>query len=366
VNVQGVPSISGPGAYRGLAVHDFFAGYVKHLHRTKRQTDFEALDSILAKTLQKYPALTLEQHEDIRSQAKNLVRGFVFNPDTFYGVETPLELQVDIGAGRTVTITGRLDFLEVGPQGNVAWVGDVKSNHVIWPDSQVCKDFQLRVYAALVFANMPGIERVYGRLLMSRYGIGLPQKGEASWDREDTWQLLEHLASRLAAHFEGRLKNERVPGTWCGYCPLRRPGKCSLYKSYYGTTPAPPLNDQQARKLARQVIALEQARDERIALLKDYVNEHGPVRVGSGEYAEVFGYHTRESEDIPAAAIIEILQNHADLVGAPPLDELLSVNKRSKAFKQLRRVPELADDLSDAVQITYSTTFTHKRVGGAE
>lgn len=366
VSVEGLDGPSGPGAYRGQAVHDFFASYVRHLHTVGRQTDWDAGEALLAVTFNKYPALTLAQHDEVREQAENLVRGFVLNPAIFYGVEEPMEMVVGIGAGKTVRITGRLDYLEVDAEQDLARVVDVKSNHVIWPDTQVRKDFQLRVYAALVMANLLHIERVEGRLLMSRYGISLPQRGEAVWDSDDSQTLREHLGSRLAAHFAGKLKRERIPGTWCQYCPLRQPGKCTLHRSYYGTTPPPPQTENQARKLARQVVALEQAREARLQLLKAYTNEHGPLPVGSHDSAEVFGFHKRESEEIPATQLLAILEDHRDLVGDQPLDDLLTVNKRSKAFRELRRVPDLRSALQDVIQVKVATTFGHKTVEGGD
>ena len=180
----------------------------------------------------------------------------------------------------------------------VARIFDVKSQYSIWPDSRVKDDFQLKTYAMLVLDTFPHVDRVEGRLLLSRYGISLPQKGEAVFTRADTDEFKEHLSYRLAAHFRGDLKGEHVPGTHCSYCPLKRVGKCTLYRSYWGTTPPPPLKDAQARRLARQVIVLEQAREERIALLKEYVKEAGPLAVGATSQAEVFDYHPSESEEI--------------------------------------------------------------------
>jgi hypothetical protein len=115
--------------------------------------------------------------------------------------------------------------------------------------------------------------------------------------------------------------------------------------------------------MARQIIALEEAREIRLALLKDYVSEHGPVSVGSGEHAEVFAFHKRESEEIPATALMQILDENFGLVGPQPLDELLTVKKTSRVYRQLRYHKDLRTFFDDAARMTASTTFGHKAVG---
>lgn len=363
LNVEGLQGPPGPGAYRGTAIHDFFTRYIHHLYMGGRETDWAGVDLVLGEVLPRYPKLTIEQREDVIEQAGNIARSFIMRPERYYGCEEAFETEVPLAGGGRALITGRLDYLEV--EDGRARIIDVKSNHTIWPDSRVRKDFQLRVYAMLVLDNLPQVEAVEGQLLMSRYGLSLPQRGEAVWDREDAQALKAHLGDRLAAHFSGKLKRELIPGTWCQYCPLRRPGRCSLYRSYYGTVPPVPLSPKQALRLARQVMALEDARELRLQLLKDYVNEHGPLAVGSGEYAELFAHHKRESEEIPASALLRILEDNFDLLGPQPLDELLTVNKRSKEFKALRR-SEVGPDIDGAAELRYSTTFGHKSIGGEE
>lgn len=348
------------GAYRGQAVHDFFARYVQHLYDGGRQTDWDAVGEILTNVFQCYPALRFEQRQDVADQARRIAESFIFRPECFYGVEEPFETNVPLDGGEICTVTGRLDYLEV--EDGVARIWDVKSNHQMIPDSRVWDDTQLKVYAMLVLDNLPHVDLAEGRLLMSRYGISLPQRGEAVWTRENVRALRSHLSSRLAAHFAGRLRGERVPGTWCQYCPLRRPGRCTLYRSYHGTVPPPPLSEQQARKLARQVMALEDARELRLSLLKDYVNEHGPLAVGSGEYAEVFAFHQSESEEIAATAVMEILQNYRREIGDQPVDELLSVDKRSRAFRALKAHTEIRRELEAATTTKKTTRFGHKAV----
>jgi hypothetical protein len=364
LSVEGLEGPSGPAAYRGTAIHDFFSRYVGHLFESGRQTDWSATEALLADVYASFPALSLDQRRDVAEQAHNVARALEYRPAYFYGTEEALATDISLVDGSVCTITGRLDYLEMGE--GVARIFDVKSQYSIWPDSRVKDDFQLKTYALLVLDTFPHIDRVEGRLLLSRYGLSLPQKGEAVFTRADTDAFKEHLRYRLAAHFRGDLKGERVPGTHCSYCPLKRVGKCTLYRSYFGTTPPPALSPERARKLACQVMALERMRDERIELLKDYVKDHGPLAVGATSQAEVFGYHLSESEEIKPTALLRILEENRDLVGEQPLDDLLSIKKTSKTYKNLRHLAELAGAFSDAVVIKRSTRFDHKTVGGDE
>jgi hypothetical protein len=364
LNVEGLEGPSGAGAERGTAVHDFFSRYVEHLYQSGRATDWDAVGRILSEVFKDYPALTLEQFNDVKAQAEAIAQVFLMRPTLYYGSEESFETTIPLADGREATVTGRIDYLEI--EGETARLKDVKTNHQILPDSQVKNDFQLGVYAMLVLDNLPHIEFVEGSLLLSRYGISLPQKGTAVWTREDSKALKEHLSVKVDAHFAGKLKNERIPGTWCQYCPLRRLNHCTLYRSYYGTTPPPPANDEQARKLARQIIALEDARETRLALIKQYVNDNGPIGIGSGEYAEVFGFHKRESEEVSATDLLAILEQNRSLVGNQPLDELLSVKKTSRTYKNLRYHAELRGAFDDVAQIRVSTLFGHKKVGESD
>ena len=365
-SVRGRSGPSGAGAERGTVVHEFFGRYVQHLYETGRDTDWTATGGILSNLYRDYPGLTLEQYEDINAQARTIAEVFVLDRERYYGAEEAFETTITLGDGSAVIITGRIDYLSVDADEGMAEIIDWKSNHQILPDSAVRKDFQGRVYSMLVLDNLPHIEAVRFRLGLSRYGMYLPQKSEAIFTREDAGELHEYLSYILSAHFAGKLKDEHVPGTWCAYCPLKRLNECTLYRSYYGTTPPPPLSNEQARKLARRVMTLEERRDTYIALLKQYVHEYGPLPIGSGEHAEVFGFHKRESEDLPATALMSILEEHRSLVGDQPLDDLLSVKKTARAYKNLRYHSELRDVFDDAMTHASSTTFGHKKPEGTD
>lgn len=348
---------SGPGAERGTAIHEVFAAYVEFLHQANLAADPDEMLPIARGILAGLPTLTHAQRTDVFDQAAVISEQYQHNPDTFYGVEIPLETTIDTTAG-PVRITGRLDMLEVDTENRMATVTDVKSNHRIAPDSEIKTDFQLACYSLLVLDNMPEIDEVFGTLWLTRYGVTVPQHDDACWTREDADALRESISVRLGAFYAGDLAREFVPGLWCKYCPRRRPGDCTLYRSYYGVTPPPPQTAAQARKLARQIMAVEEIRESRLALLKGYVTEHGPVSVGSGAKAERFGFRAVETAEVDPGALWELLATESDVIGPPTMHlDAFSVNKRSRGYKDI--VKAFGKRIDDCVSIKTSTRFTH-------
>ena len=355
------------GATRGLAIHEFFSGYNEHLFAVNRQTDWEAAEKLADEVLARYPELPFAEREDARAQMANIAQGYVFEPSTFYGTEEALETTLDLEDGREVLITGRLDLLLVSNAEAEAIIRDVKGNHRLPPDSEILENNQLRTYAMLVLDNLPHVDRVKGELWFTRYGKLLPQRTEAVWDREDIETFKAYLRPVLRSFLDAKT-HEATPSTQCQYCPRRRPGGCTLWRSYYGTTPPPPLTQRQALKLARQVVTLEQARDERVSLLKEYINEHGPLRLGSSTKAETFGFHASESEEFDAGEFLEVLRDPelVSLAGEQPVGQLFSVNKRSRTFRQIRHHRDLKHLFDDIAETRVSTRFGHRSAGGDE
>ena len=353
------------GAMRGTVIHTVFARYTEHLWQSGRPTDFEAAETIARQVLAEYPGCTLRyaEREDVLSQARTIADTFLFEPAHYYGSEEALQADIPLPDGQVVRITGRLDLLEVLEEGTLGRITDVKSNHQVPADSAIQQDFQLRTYALMVVESLPEVEAVEGRLWFTRYGRYVPQHEPAVWTREELLDFRDHLANRLMAFLDGDLSHEFVPGSWCQYCPRRRPGDCTHWRAYYGTVPPTPLTPHQAVRLARQVVTLEQAREDRLALLKGYVNEHGPLRLGSGCKAETFAFRASESTDYPAEEFLAVLDEFGSLVGDQPVGKLLTVNKRSREFKALTKVPEIRLRLADIAETSTRTTFGHKGVG---
>ena len=123
---------------------------------------------MLAEVYGSFPALSFEQRRDVADQAHNVAQALEYRPAFFYGTEESLATDITLADGHVCTVTGRLDYLEMGD--GVARIFDVKSQYSIWPDSRVKDDFQLKTYAMLVLDTFPHVDRVEGRLLLCRYG----------------------------------------------------------------------------------------------------------------------------------------------------------------------------------------------------
>jgi hypothetical protein len=302
---------------------------------------------------------------DVLQQTSHVVAGFLFDPERFYGVEVPLYMELTLEDGRVCRVTGRADYMLVDDDEGYSDITDLKSQWNIPSDAAMRDDTQQKIYSTMAITMLPELVMAKARLLLTRYGFFVPQQSEALWVREELEAFRdEHITPMLSAFYRGDLRDEYIPGLHCQYCPRRRPGDCTLWRSYYGNVPPPPTSEQQARKLARQVMALEEARDVRLSHLKAYVNEHGPLKVGSGKKAETFGYHVNESDEYDAAEVFEVLSDPdvESLVGAATahFSGVFRVDRSGKAFKQLDKA--LQGRLRDLAQKKRSTRFEHKVV----
>lgn len=363
--VEGREGPTSRAATRGTAIHDVFSRYVQHLYERGRQTDWEEAEAIARRTLADYPTLSFAESKDVLEQAANIAQGFVFEPANFYGTEDSFSTVLDVGGGDRVEITGRLDLLEVCIPEGWARITDAKSNHVIPGDSAVREDFQLRCYAMLALDNLPpAVTVAKGNLWLTRYNTRVPQKGEAAWTREEIEEFREHLKVTLRAFLDGRLSREFVPGTWCQYCPRRRPGDCTHWR-LSGAAPT-ITNEEKARRVAARIVAEEQRLDALKASLKAWVASEGPVRIGSTTKAETFDNFLEVQTAYGAEAVLASLEEMASLVGPQPLNEILSVSKTSKAFKALMRIPEFREVMEESVTSKQVTRFKHKRLEGVD
>lgn len=363
--IEGREGQSTGGAARGTVLHEIFSRYVTHLWKTQRQTDWEACAWIAMQVCAEHPQLTFAQRKDVAEQSKNIGQGFPFEPAHYYGSEEALETDLELADGRVVRITGRLDLLEVSLPEGWARITDAKSNHAIPADSAVRDDFQLLTYAMLALDNLPpAVEQVKGQLWLTRYNIRVPQRSEAVWTREDIETFREHLRVRLAAFLDGKLAREFVPGSHCQYCPRRRPGDCTLWR--FSEVGGPITTPSQAVRVGARVAVYQQRLDALKTALKAYVQEHGPVRIGSTAKAETFAFWTEEHTAYDALCLMAALELLRDQVGEQPLSELLTVNKQSKAFKSLMKIPDFREAMADGIVTTTQTRFRHKKPGGED
>lgn len=363
--VEGREGPSTRGAARGTAIHEAFSRYVAHLFRTGRQTDWDAMEGITREVLADFPELAFAEATEVRDQASNIARGFLFEPAHYYGSEESFATVLDLGDGRHVEITGRVDLLEACVPEGWARITDCKTNHVIPADSAVRTDFQLRTYAMLVLDNLPpAVQVVHGSLWLTRYNIRVPQKGEAAWTREDIEAFREHLINRLRAFLDGKLVREFVPSTWCQYCPRRRPSDCTHWRL---SGAAPTITSaEKARRVAARIVAEEQRLDALKAALKEWVAAEGPVRIGSTAKAETFANWTETQTSYPFSTLEEAVSLLVEqgIIAPPSFDEMASVSKTSRAFRDLMKIAEFRSAMAEGLVEKQVTRFKHKHEGG--
>lgn len=348
-----------PQALRGSIIHEVLARYVLHLYEQNRATDYDALVEIAENLLSERQGVPVDVALDVFEQVKRAGADFFFDREHFYGVEEALSAVVTTPRGLEVAITGIIDLLHF--DGELAHLQDWKSAWAIASDSSVLDDFQLKLYAWLVWKNLEGVEGVEGSLFFTRYGITVPQKGTPAFWTPDDLRLFESALSGVLEDLFVTHAAQRVfvPGTHCQYCPRRKPGDCAHWKRYRGTEPPPLRTFYQARKAANRVVAIEQEREVLVDRLKDYVNSNGPITLGQTSKAETFGFFARESLEIKPSQVQALFDEFGDELGKLDVDKLFSVNAR--ALKKFFSHAEFRRRYEELAKRKVATSFKHER-----
>lgn len=355
------------GASRGTAVHEVFSRYAVHLYETERETDWEAAERLAREVLDEHPEISYADRLDVLEQAANIGRGFLFERAAFYGAEEALEAELDLRDGRSITVTGRLDLL-LSRQADfrVARIVDCKSNHNLPPDAAVREDTQLAVYAWLTAQHL-AVDAVEGELWFTRYNVRLPRRAPAVWYPDDLAAFEDHLRVKVRAFLDAGERQEFVPGNHCQYCPRRRPGDCARWQRSF---PVKALRShQEAARAGARLVALEQQADALKAALKAYVNEHGPLRIGSTAKAETWDFWESRTDEYAVSEVLDLLDGPAGQAyqsehGVVRLDDIARPDTRGRTFRQMLKSRELGEDLRSLATPKTTTTFRHK--GGGE
>lgn len=369
--MMGRESESGKDADRGSAIHDFAARYIEHLIRYSRMTDWDTGEDLAEEILAEW-ALPLKQHNDAQEQMRTFIDQFVLEEGLQYFPERQLSTTLSVGQ-HDIEHTGTIDITAIDNTLHKAKVTDIKSAYKVKPASSTANDFQLNDYAMLVLQNSGTImlddlkvEEAKVEWYYTRYGAFVPggKDDEVLISQEDAAKFKQHLEQRLEHVLFGAGKNEFVPGLWCQYCPRQKPNDCVRWRKYSGTQPPPVRTEKEARRVAGRIIANEQERARLIDALQEYVNTCAPVRVGDTSEAEEFAYWPTRSKEVDADGLLELIEGPEvkGAVGEVDKDDLFKVNKRSKTWKMLEKLPELEDSLEDLITEKVSTRFLHKKV----
>ena len=244
--------------------------------------------TIAQEVLDSWPGnMPAHEMDVVRACAHSWAEATEFDPDYYVGSELPLTL--DLGE---LEITGTIDRLDILPGGH-AVVSDYKSSLGMPSLDTAAQKPQLRTYATLLaFGTLQGETEKFGshletfecRFLFPRVGIDPETGGLASrtfW--LDRGELLDHkldlqaIASRLARSWETGFF-PATTGSHCSFCPIR--SECPIPDAEH------PYREQiqsaeDAQAAAEQYIHLKVAADAARQAVKGWVDDHGPVDVGS-------------------------------------------------------------------------------------
>lgn len=209
------------------------------------------------------------------------------------------ELTLPGGLG-TRTITGQLDLLLAGPGAATATSIDQKTGFARPPQPRQGDEngnsdrgltelgwVQSLIYAFLVFANFPSIERFFFREWHVLWG----EAREVMIDRYEVERMTDVLAAQVAlmdqAITEGVNSPRWVesPGPHCAMCP--RPRECPIREQI-----AFPTNEAEARRTAQEWMVAMEVRKDRTPYLKGWVDAHGPIEVPYSKGRRYVGWNT--------------------------------------------------------------------------
>jgi len=214
---------------------------------------------------------------------------------------------------------------------------DWKTNRAM--PQTVEKDLQLRTYGwGLKQALYPEIEEVLLRLHFLRYG----KEREVLLSFQDLAGVPDELKARIEV-IEADQTFTPTPGSFCGWCGVT--AHCPVMaKALTPVEVMAPVTLVQAEKAASLLLTLQNLEKEIASRLKDWVREHGPVRVGDMVYGptEVVSY------DLDTQAVVQFLLEAG--LGREAVWPLLNVTKTGleRGLKKLRRKELIADILSMA------------------
>jgi hypothetical protein len=362
------PMAESEPALRGQEIHLIISEYIKHCLRTRQQTDYEFLDQLSQRGVNR------EALEIVRPIGSDLV----VDHEQVLGVEMKLALGEEMESVHQHTPDCYLLALSSGessvpghlplichqpefpahyestldlvqcPSAEEAVIDDWKSHWQIF----AADTFQGELYPLQIFQHYPGIQRVTFRLRFVRYGLGAMTQVEYIRERdlgrlkervfaERQRQLALHAAyqeNSSSSRTEGQMLHAMamaLPGDHCAWCPMVMRCPVRAINPYTNQSPEDLLRF--ARWCAS---ALAQAR----GVLKAHVNAYGPVRVQDGngnETAAAFRLMQKRRyplTDCQSAIVEWDLANHENLMSKlfiSGLSSKLKTKKRAALAAQL-------------------------------
>lgn len=306
--------LESPWARTGTEFHLYRSSYVDHLVSQSVVQDHDWIRQYLATSV-------------ISSDARKLIEndfGFAIDPDRVVAAELFLSVDQQFRALEQLTgqkpgtrskapgalLSGTIDLLEVDRREAV--VTDWKSG---WSTATV-SDFEPPVYAALVMAHFPQIERVRFVWEFAR----VAKVKDAEYSREDLGWMQDMIRGEYLREQQVRAAyeagEELAVNPWAGMCAFCQLD-CSLRVEASNTPdlligPIQTLDD--ARQAAKILYAAEQVAASARAALRPFLDLSGPVELGPDHILEIA---TGSKVEYSLPATLAVLGIHFDLDKLP-------------------------------------------------
>lgn len=224
--------------------------------------------------------------------ARNIIESIVIKRDFLYLAEGRMHWEFPVAKNTneggsevyTVQVEAKIDQLFVYPHLNTFEVVDGKSGTQVPTENELKQDLQGKLYSLVVLENLGelGIEKVlfsqaqwkYGRIVTVEYGI-------------EELKEYKHQIIAIAQEMINEQSFKPEPNTHCHWCPFVL--QCDAAQKMLPKMveiagqelPAIITSDEDAERIGKGVIHLEEIAKRYRAAIKGYVKETGkPVRVG--------------------------------------------------------------------------------------
>jgi hypothetical protein len=327
----------------GLAIRELLTAGMVNVHKIAAQTirgsDVEYVDALEVLT-RVQEALGVEWEID---------------PDGVILIEETLEMPLELSTGEVVDFFGTPDLVERLPRRRCR-ITDFKTNWHPESEAQFRAGPQLKRYALLIAEHYPGFEEFelikrFVRYRNSSFTETITRAHLVGIRQALVSEIEEAIEYETAAHFEA------TPGSWCSLC--REHATCPIILRYrrHGIDDLSIPDDERARQLAGDAIALDASRSAMQERLKRYLGaEHaqGWVPVVGGTY----GYGPVERRKVPAAALEQVLRTHK----IEPAAELWKTDL-DVLDRMMRRLPEDTVRAIDGITRRWQTSECRFRKG---
>lgn len=273
---------SNPWRDRGKVAHEIMAAYNGALCERCVAQDLNLLRTVASDVLHTLPEAKLISHAAIREMCETAA---IAQGDLDFLHVTGVEEFFTIKLGRFV-FRGKKD-LEID-NGTTSIIRDYKTGYQLPTREQVDQNPQLRIYAWAKLNKNPAIESVLPELLFMPLGVTLRPES-APWTREDLADVKDDLLAAMEA-IEADDTYEPHEGDHCELCEFTDycPKIIAMRDSNDPRLDSMILSDEDAVRVAGEIILLDQRKKNRRDALKLWSTRTGGVQVDS----KVFSFKT--------------------------------------------------------------------------